>query len=222
MGTETTVGAATGVAIEAEEAVVARLRATGVVPIVRAASVARGEALVAAVEEAGFDVVEVSFNTPDAAALIGRIRARWPRVLVGAGTVLRPEEAAAASAAGARFLLSPVFDETVDQAARAAGCLYIPGVFTAHEVWAAVRAGRRLVKLFPASLLGIAGARALLEPFGPVGMLPTGGLGLADVAPWRAAGAVAVGLGGALARAEHPVEAARQALAQARLEAAPA
>ncbi len=204
----------------AEEAVVARLQGSGVVAILRAKSEERAATLGGALVGAGCGVLEVSFNTPEAASVIERLSAAHPQTVVGAGTVLSPAEAERAVRAGARFLLSPVFDPAVDAAARDLDCLYVPGVFTAGEVWAALKAGRRLLKLFPASVLGVGGMHALLEPFaslGPVEALPTGGLGIADVASWRGAGAVAVGLGGALGRAADPAEAMREALARARV-----
>jgi 2-dehydro-3-deoxyphosphogluconate aldolase/(4S)-4-hydroxy-2-oxoglutarate aldolase len=203
-----------------EERIVARLRATGVVPIVRVGHTAHALTLGADLVGAGLDVIEVSFNTPDAPAVIERLAGDHPGLLVGAGTVLRAAEAERAVRAGARFLLSPAFDREVDRAARDLGCLYIPGAFTATEVWAVLQSGRTLFKLFPAALAGIAGMRALLEPFGRVDVLPTGGIGVADVAAWRAAGVVAVGLGGAITKAEDPAAAARAALAAAKTVAA--
>lgn len=205
-----------------EAAIVARIRAAGVVAILRAASAERAQTVGSALIDAGLDVIEVSFNTPDAAAVIERLAADRPGALLGAGTVLHAAEAEGAVRAGARFLLSPVFAPEVDRAARALGCLYIPGVFTAGEAWTALSAGRRLIKLFPAGVLGVAGMRALLEPFGSVDALPTGGIGIADAGAWRAAGAVAVGLGGAITRAPDPVEAAREALARVRSATPPA
>jgi 2-dehydro-3-deoxyphosphogluconate aldolase / (4S)-4-hydroxy-2-oxoglutarate aldolase len=205
-----------GARAASEAAVVARLGATGIVAVVRAPESERALRLAERLIGAGLDVIEISFNTPEAASVIWRLCEAHPEALVGAGTVLRPDEARAAVAAGARYLLSPLFDADVDAAARDLDCPYIPGVFTARELGMALSAGRRLVKLFPASVLGVSGMRALVEPFGAVETLPTGGLGVADVAAWRAAGALAVGLGGALSRAADPAEAAREALAGAR------
>ncbi len=173
-------GVEAATAARAEEAVVARLRQSGVVAVLRAPSAERALSLADALARAGLDLIEVSFTTPEAPALIARVAAAHPGVMVGAGTVLRTAEARAAVAAGARYLLSPLFDAEVDRAARDLGCPYIPGVFTARELWLAVESGRRLVKLFPASVLGVAGMRALVEPFGAIDTLPTGGLGLGD------------------------------------------
>jgi 2-dehydro-3-deoxyphosphogluconate aldolase/(4S)-4-hydroxy-2-oxoglutarate aldolase len=198
------------------EGVRERLAEAGVVPILRVGEAERALALGGALAQAGVDVLEVSFNTPDAPAVIERLAGEHPGVVVGAGTVLRPEEAARAAAAGARFLLSPAFDPEVARAARDLGCPYIPGAFTATEVWRVVEAGLGLFKLFPAGVCGVAGMRALLEPFPGLAVVPSGGIGLGDVAAWRAAGAMAVGLGGAITRAPDPVAAARAALAAAR------
>ncbi|MCL6595065.1 MAG: bifunctional 4-hydroxy-2-oxoglutarate aldolase/2-dehydro-3-deoxy-phosphogluconate aldolase [Firmicutes bacterium] len=199
------------------EGVRARLSEAGVVPILRVADAERALALGGALAGAGVGVLEVSFNTPDAPAVIERLAEEHPGVVVGAGTVLRPEEAARAAGAGARFLLSPAFHPEVARAARDLGCPYIPGAFTATEVWRVIEAGLDMFKLFPAGLYGVAGMRTLLEPFPGLGVVPSGGIGLGEVGAWRAAGAVAVGLGGAITRAPDPVAAARAALAAARV-----
>jgi 2-dehydro-3-deoxyphosphogluconate aldolase/(4S)-4-hydroxy-2-oxoglutarate aldolase len=148
--------------------------------------------------DGGLDVVEVSFTTPEAPSAIRALAEARPDAEVGAGTVLTRREAEEALAAGARFFLSPIYSRDVAEVARAAECLYIPGVFTARELWEAQQDGWPVVKVFPAQALGPSGLRALLEPFGPVPTIPTGGIRLDAVADWLQAGAAAVGLGGAL------------------------
>jgi 2-dehydro-3-deoxyphosphogluconate aldolase / (4S)-4-hydroxy-2-oxoglutarate aldolase len=100
--------------------------------------------------------------------------------------------------AGARFLLSPVLRPEVVDAAHAAGAAAIPGAFTATEIDACVRAGADLVKLFPADRLQPADLRVLLAALPNARLLPTGGITAATAADWLAAGAFAIGVGGAL------------------------
>ena len=80
----------------------------------------------------------------------------------------------------------------------ATGRLVLPGVFTPSEVAAALGAGAEVVKLFPAATGGLAHFKALMSPFPELRVVPTGGIGPADVRPWLDAGAVAVGAGGEL------------------------
>ena len=171
-----------------------RICARRVVAILRCAEPAR---VGAAVIEGGVDVVEVPLNVPGALDAISSLSA-IPGALVGAGTVMNAAAAQAALDAGARFLLSPVLVPEVVDAAHAAGAAAIPGAFTPTEIDACMRAGADLVKLFPADRLAPADLRTLLAALPDARLLPTGGITAANAAEWLAAGAVAVGVGGAL------------------------
>jgi len=185
-----------------------RIRATGIVAIVRVASLEEATATGLRLMDAGLDVIEVSFNTPGATGAIERLIAERPEAMVGAGTVLTTGEARSAVAAGARFLLSPAYGDEVHAVAAEAGLSYIPGVFTAADIWRCLDAGLDVLKLFPAAPLGPAGMRALLEPFPTVRCLPTGGITVEAAGDWMRAGAFALGMGGALSRASNPAKAA--------------
>jgi 2-dehydro-3-deoxyphosphogluconate aldolase/(4S)-4-hydroxy-2-oxoglutarate aldolase len=152
-----------------------------------------------AVIEGGVDVVEVPLNVPGALSAISSLSA-LPGALVGAGTVMSAASAEAALDAGARFLLSPVLRPEVVDAAHAAGAAAVPGAFTPTEIDACMRAGADLVKLFPADRLTPADLRVLLAALPDARLLPTGGISATNAADWLAAGAVAVGVGGALTR----------------------
>ncbi|MBS1870452.1 MAG: bifunctional 4-hydroxy-2-oxoglutarate aldolase/2-dehydro-3-deoxy-phosphogluconate aldolase [Actinobacteria bacterium] len=177
-------------------AVAARIAERRVVAILRCADpVAVGTAVI----EGGVDVVEVPLNVPGALDAISSLSA-MPGALVGAGTVMSAADARAALDAGARFLLSPVLRPEVVEAAHAAGAAAVPGAFTPTEVDACTRAGADLVKLFPADRLTPADLRTLLAALPDARLLPSGGISAANAAAWLAAGAVAVGVGGALTR----------------------
>jgi 2-dehydro-3-deoxyphosphogluconate aldolase / (4S)-4-hydroxy-2-oxoglutarate aldolase len=177
--------------------VVARIRARRVVGILRCDEPERvGTALI----EGGLDVVEVPLGVPGALAAISSLSASFPSALVGAGTVMSASDARAALDAGARFLLSPVLRPEVVAAAHAAGAAAIPGAFTPTEIDACLRAGADLVKLFPADRLDPADLRVLLAALPGAPLVPTGGISAAAAAEWLNAGAVAVGVGGALTR----------------------
>jgi 2-dehydro-3-deoxyphosphogluconate aldolase/(4S)-4-hydroxy-2-oxoglutarate aldolase len=154
-----------------------------------------------AVIEGGVDVVEVPLGVPGALAAISSLSTSFPSALVGAGTVMTAEDAARALDAGARFLLSPVLRPEVVETAHAAGAAAVPGAFTPTEIDACMRAGADLVKLFPADRLTPADLRVLLAALPDARLVPTGGISAANAAEWLAAGAAAVGVGGALTRA---------------------
>ncbi|HZV74014.1 MAG TPA: bifunctional 4-hydroxy-2-oxoglutarate aldolase/2-dehydro-3-deoxy-phosphogluconate aldolase [Conexibacter sp.] len=175
--------------------VVARIAARRVVGILRCSEPVR---VGTAVIEGGIDVVEIPLGVPRALDAISSLVARFPDALVGAGTVMTAEDAVRALDAGARFLLSPVLRSEVVVAAHAADAAAMPGAFTPTEIDAAMRAGADLVKLFPADRLTPADLRVLLAALPDAPLLPTGGIAAANAAEWLAAGAVAVGVGGAL------------------------
>lgn len=169
-----------------------------VVPIIRTASrdwaVQAAEVLAAA----GLWVIEVTFTVPDAADVIRGLRARFPEVLVGAGTVTDSDIAETAIDAGAQFLLSPSLSPGMVDVARRRGVLAIPGAFTPTEVVQALEGGAEMVKIFPAETGGPRHIRAILAPLPHVRLLPTGGVTVENLGTWFQAGAAAVGIGSAL------------------------
>lgn len=133
--------------------------------------------LARALYEGGLGVIEVTFRTPAAAAAIAAIVREVPQVVVGAGTLLRAADIAAARAAGARFLVSPGITPELAAAALAAELPYLPGVATPSEVMAARALGICVMKLFPAEALGgTALLRALAPVFPGIAFCPTGGI----------------------------------------------
>jgi 2-dehydro-3-deoxyphosphogluconate aldolase/(4S)-4-hydroxy-2-oxoglutarate aldolase len=177
--------------------VAARIRRRRVVAILRCAE---PERVGTTVIEGGLDVVEVPLAVPGALDAISSLSDSFPSALVGAGTVMTASDARAALDAGARFLLSPVLRPEVVAAAHAADAAAVPGAFTPTEIDACMQAGADLVKLFPADRLTPADLRVLLAALPGAPLVPTGGISAANAAAWLAAGAAAVGVGGALTR----------------------
>lgn len=152
---------------------------------------AAGPAMEAALR-GGFKVIEFTMTTPGALEQI-REFSRRSGIAVGAGTVLTVEEARAAVEAGAVYLVSPVVDEAVIDAARSAGVAMMPGTHTPTEMLRAHRAGAALVKLFPAPGIGAAYVKACLGPMPFLKIVPTSGVDESNAAAYLAAGAFAVG-----------------------------
>ena len=175
-----------------------RLARAVVVPVVRMRDEAHAETAVKVLADSGIDAFEMTMTTPGALGLIERLRAKGG-ALIGAGTVTTPEEAAACIAAGAEFVVSPVVLPDVARACaeRAVPC-YL-GAATPTEVLAAHRAGAAAVKVFPAAQLGgPAYLRAVRSVFPGIALMPTGGIGVENIAAYMAAGALCVGMGGKL------------------------
>lgn len=157
--------------------VVDRIEALGVIPVVELGDAAQALPLAEALSGAGLPCVEVTLRTEAGLEGIRRIAGSAPEVLLGAGTVLTPAQAAAAVDAGARFVVSPGLAADVVEAARARGALALPGVLTPTEVTAALSLGLDLLKLFPAEAAGgVAYLQALAGPFRGVRFVPTGGI----------------------------------------------
>lgn len=167
-----------------------------VVAILRGDFGPHDDAIVDALASRGVTSLELTIDSPNALARIARLAERLRgRVAVGAGTVLTAEQANAAAASGASFIVSPNCNVSVIQATVAAGMVALPGCQTPSEIVEAVAAGAQAVKLFPAEVLGPAFVRALRGPLPNVRMAPTGGVTPAIAAQYRAAGAWAVGVG---------------------------
>jgi 2-dehydro-3-deoxyphosphogluconate aldolase/(4S)-4-hydroxy-2-oxoglutarate aldolase len=127
--------------------------------------------------DGGLSVIEVTLRTPAAIAAIAAIRRELPQVAVGAGTLQRAADVAAAVHAGARFLVSPGTTPELAASALATELPYLPGVATPSEVMAARALGVCFMKLFPAEALGGAAfLRALAPVFPGIAFCPTGGI----------------------------------------------
>ena len=180
-----------------------------VVPIIRTASRDWAIEVAEVLAASSLGIIEVTFTVPDAAAIIRTLRARFPDVLIGAGTVTHRATADEAVDAGAQFLLSPALSPEMVEVARRRGVLAVPGAFTPTEVLQALDRGAELIKIFPAGTGGPGHIRAILAPLPHARLLPTGGVHPENVGEWFAAGAAAVGIGAALVgRGDQPVEAA--------------
>ena len=148
---------------------------------------------------AGFSILEVPLNSPDPLDSIGRMAAAVPDALVGAGTVLTPDQVGQVADAGGRIIIAPNFDPRVAAEARRRELAYCPGVGTVSEAFAALEAGAVALKLFPAEMIPPAAVKAMRAVL-PRGtrLLPVGGIGPATMADYVQAGADGFGLGSAL------------------------
>jgi len=178
-----------------------RLASARIVAVVTLDAAADAAPLAEALTAGGLRAVELALRTPALRAM----RVAAPGLLLGAGTVLSPEQAEAAQTAGADFALAPGFDMATARHCAVIGLPFVPGVATASEIQAALREGFRLLKWFPAEPLGgVRGLRALAAPFAHLNVryLPLGGIDEAKAPAYLAEPAVAAVGGSWIAPAE--------------------
>ena len=152
--------------------------------------------------EAGITEIEVPLNSPEPLRSIeAMVAAVGGRARVGAGTVLTRSEVLAVASAGGTLIVSPNADPDVIAATRERGLRSCPGIMTPTEAFAAIAAGADVLKLFPASLVGTAGLRAMRAVLPPeVPVYAVGGVDHRGFADWLDAGARGFGLGSSLYR----------------------
>jgi 2-dehydro-3-deoxyphosphogalactonate aldolase len=173
------------------------LSESGVVAIIRGVKPDEALAIGEALHNAGVRIVEVPLNSPDPTESIERLaQAFHGRLFVGGGTMLSTADVESVAAAGGRLMVSPNVNPEVIRRAVAKGMIPFPGFATASEAFAAIEAGARHLKLFPASTYGLAHLKALKAVLPPdVKVAPVGGVGAADMADWVKAGAACFGIG---------------------------
>jgi len=194
------------------------------VAILRGVTPARIEAIAAILFEAGFRAIEVPLNSPEPLKSIALLAKQFgARCLTGAGTVLTPDDVIRVADAGGKLLVTPNTNPAAIARSVEKGLTVMPGFYTPSEGFAAVAAGARYLKLFPASSGGISHLQAMLAVLPKtVPVYAVGGVGAGNMSEWRKAGAAGFGLGSDLfkpdfsdadiaARARRCVEAFRNA-----------
>lgn len=175
----------------------------GLVAIVRGTDPDTAIDVVQALADGGVSMVEITADTPGAMGMIEEVSTAFgDEVSIGTGTVLDSETARTALLSGAEFLVTPTVNTDVIDVANRYGALVTPGVMTPSEALTAYEAGAQAVKVFPAGGLGPGHVSSMKGPLGHIPMMPTGGVGLDNVADFFAAGATAVGVGSSLVDAD--------------------
>ncbi|MCF5724246.1 2-dehydro-3-deoxy-6-phosphogalactonate aldolase [Pseudomonas syringae] len=176
------------------------LAQNGLIAILRGIRPDEAQAVGHVLYDAGFRVIEVPLNSPDPYTSIRTLRDSLPAdCLIGAGTVLTPEQVEQVKAAGGQVIVMPHSDAKVLRAAKAAGLFLSPGVATPTEAFAALAEGADVLKLFPAEQMGPAVIKAWLAvlPAGTL-LLPVGGITPENMQVFTDAGAKGFGLGSGL------------------------
>jgi 2-dehydro-3-deoxyphosphogalactonate aldolase len=158
--------------------------------------------IAAALFKSGVRVIEVPLNSPEPFDSVARLSAAYgDHCLCGAGTVLSPADVDKVHTAGGRLIVTPNCDPAVIARAVALDMIVMPGIATATEAFAALKAGARHLKLFPAATYGPGHIKALKSVLPrDIPMFAVGGIGVGELAAWLGAGADGFGVGGELYR----------------------
>lgn len=182
-----------------KESVLRGIMDCGIVAVARAESAESAAKALRAALEGGVNVVEITMTVPGAIDAIRELARDLSRdVILGAGTVLDPQTARACIDAGARFIVSPNTNIETIAAVKSAQAVSMPGALTPTEIVTAWQAGADVVKIFPGNIVGPGYIKDLRGPFPSIPFMPTGGVDLNTARAWLEAGAVALGVGGAL------------------------
>lgn len=152
-----------------------------------------------ALTDTGWTLIEVPLNSPQPLDSIAAMAKAFPDALVGAGTVLTPDDVRKVQAAGGELIVSPNFNPAVVREAARLGLICLPGVMTASEAFGALEAGASGLKLFPAEMATPAVLKALraVLPVATV-VMPVGGITPGNMRAYQDAGANGFGIGSAL------------------------
>ena len=183
-----------------KQAVLAALRESGVVAVIRTENPGDLVAVARALARGGVRFVEITMTVPGALEIIRDAVAQLKdeRVFIGTGTVLDATTARAAILAGASFVVGPGFDAETVKLCNTYGVVVMPGAYTPHEILCAWKGGADVVKVFPADLGGPDYIKTVKEPLPQIELLPTKGVDTKTAGAFLKAGAIAVGAGGAL------------------------
>ncbi|MFS0930044.1 bifunctional 4-hydroxy-2-oxoglutarate aldolase/2-dehydro-3-deoxy-phosphogluconate aldolase [Enterococcus durans] len=182
-------------------AILNKLENAGVIAVVRGETVEEAIKASNAIVKGGITGIELTFTVPNADHAIAELAANYkkdPTIVIGAGTVLDAVTARLAIMAGAEFIVSPCFDKETAKICNLYQIPYLPGCMTITEMKTALTYGADIVKLFPGSAFGPSIVKAFKAPLPHLSIMPTGGVSLANMQDWFAAGVVAVGVGGNL------------------------
>jgi 2-dehydro-3-deoxyphosphogluconate aldolase/(4S)-4-hydroxy-2-oxoglutarate aldolase len=173
-----------------KQEVLEKIKDLGLLAVIRGPSPDLTVRMVDALIKGGVLGIEITYSTPDAEEVVKSLSRQYgDKIVLGMGTVTKPEQADCARQAGANYLVSPISEPELVKALVNTGLLTMAGALTPTEVFQAYCLGTDVVKIFPGSLRG---------PFPYIPMMPTGGVSTNNVADWFEVGVVAVGAGSEL------------------------
>lgn len=175
------------------------LRKNRIIAVIRTSKMELARQMANAVAAGGIRIIEITWNTDQAAKLITLLRSELPNCIIGTGTLLTLEELQKALKIGCQFVFTPHTNPIMIQTAKIAAVPIIPGALSPTEIVTAWQAGANCVKIYPVSAVGGANyIKSLQRPLGKIPLIPTGGVTLENAQEFIKVGAIAVGLSGKL------------------------
>lgn len=184
-----------------KEQVIAKLKACGLVAVVRAKNTDDALRIADACIKGGVAGIELTYTVPGVSDIIKRLSDEYKGssdFIIGAGTVLDSETARIAILAGAQYIVSPAYDLDTIRLCNRYRVPVMPGAMSIREVILDLEAGVDIIKIFPGELFGPQIIKSIHGPLPQAQLMPTGGVSLENVSEWIKAGAVAVGAGSSL------------------------
>ena len=179
--------------------VLEKIKELGILAVIRGPSPELTVKMVGALVSGGVLGIEITYSTPNAEDVVRTLSKQFGNsIILGMGTLTKPEQAIQAKEAGANFLVSPICETGLVNGMVASGLVTMAGALSPTEVFQAYSLGVDVIKIFPGSLGGPAYIKALKGPFPYIPMMPTGGVSAGNVAEWFKTGVVAVGAGSEL------------------------
>jgi 2-dehydro-3-deoxyphosphogluconate aldolase / (4S)-4-hydroxy-2-oxoglutarate aldolase len=181
------------------ETLLSRLLSSVVFAVVRTAETKKVDQIVEAISRGGVKNIEITMTVPNAIDAIRTVaKSSSSDIIVGAGTVTEKRVVKELANAGAKFIVSPIWDIEILNECQRQNIICVPAGYTPTEIFQAWKAGAELIKIFPATTLGPRFIKDIAGPFPEIKLMPTGGVTVENVGEWIKAGAAAVGIGGDL------------------------
>lgn len=169
-----------------------KIKEIGIIPVINIKDPAKGVPLAKALTAGGIPVIEITLRSSTALESIKNIRAAYPDLLLGAGTVLRTDQVDAAMEAGADFIVSPGLNPATVRHCQSKGIAIFPGAVTASEIELGISLGLSVFKFFPSDQAGGLDAINMFKgPFGGIEFIPTGGIHLGNLGKYMASPVIA-------------------------------
>ncbi len=179
--------------------IIKKITDSGLVVVVRAENPETAKKITNACLEGGAAAIEITYTVPGATKVIEELAKEYSgQIIIGAGTVLDSETARIAILSGAQYVVSPYLSRETLRLCNRYQIPCMPGVMTVEGVVEAMELGADILKIFPGEAFGPSIIKAIKGPLPQASMMPTGGVSIDNVGEWIRAGAVAVGVGGAM------------------------
>ena len=173
------------------------IKEQGIVAVLRADSHEQAREYMNACVKGGIKALELTYSIPNVNELIEEYKDNKD-MIIGVGSVLNGKMAKDSILAGAKYVVSPGYNEEINDVCHEMGVTYFPGCMTVTEIMHALEKGNKMVKVFPGEIFGPKYIKAVKAPIPHVEIMPTGGVNIDNIDSWIKAGVDAVGIGGEL------------------------